>query len=483
MLHLSILNSKQQEMVHSAALDILKSVGCKIQDKKWLNLLSNAGARVDYAKSQVFITDEDLITTSLDSCGKEIKKMAYDPGLDFKLGKGYPKVHTPEGATNYIDLRTKKRRLASLSDLQELTRVCDALSNVDAIVCPLVPNDVPPLLQSIISMKTLFENSSKPVIPSGTALNQVLHYIVRMYQAIAGDRDIRDYSLGFGIFTTSPLQFPKDQLDILWECTERGLACSVGSAPQAGSTAPATMAGMLAQYTAEILMGIVMCQIKNPGINQFVYVRTYLINPRFGSINCSNPEVGFVQAAATQLLKEKYHLLVDAGWAVSDSHIIGPQAAFEKNYIWLLSSLAGADMISGVGGLSSGLTASCSQAVVDNEIINYLRHSYSGMIVDDFHLGVEMVRDVGIGETFLAHPSTGKTLRNEQWFPSISNHETYEIWDDAGGQDIVIKANKEAIGIIENHKKDIIDSMVQKKMEEIVNDAKKHLIIPNQNDN
>ncbi len=474
--NLSLLNTKQQEMIHSAALDILKSVGCMIQDKRWLDLLSNAGARVNYSKSQVFITDEDLIVSSLDSCGRIIKKMAYDPDLDFKLGKGYPKVHTPEGATNYIDIHTKKRRLASLSDLRELTRVCDALPNVDAIVCPLVPNDVPPLLQSIISMKTLFENSSKPVIPGGTALNQVLPYIVRMYQAIAGDRDLLDYSLGFGIFTTSPLQFPKDQLDILWECTERGLACSVGSAPQAGSTAPATMAGMLAQYVAEILMGIVMCQVKNPGINQYVYVRTYLINPRFGSINCSNPEVGFVQAAATQLLKEKYGLLVDAGWAVSDSHIVGSQAAFEKNYIWLLSSLAGADMISGVGGLSSGLTASCSQAVIDNEIISYLRHSFSGIILDDFHLGVEMVKDIGIEGTFLTHPSTGKTLRNEQWFPQISNHETYQIWNDAGGQDIVSNANKKALEIIETHKKDILDPIVQKKLADIVNEAKKHLI-------
>ncbi|MHA2075170.1 MAG: trimethylamine methyltransferase family protein [Candidatus Hodarchaeales archaeon] len=474
--HLSILNSRQQEMVHSAALDILKSVGCKIQDKKWLDLLSNAGARVDYAKSQVFITDEDLITTSLDSCGKVIKKMASDPDLDFILGKGHPKVHTPEGATNYIDVRTKKRRLASLSDLHELTRVCDALPNVDAVVCPLVPNDVPPLLQSIISMKTLFENSSKPVIPSGTALNQVLPYIVRMYQAIADDRDLADYSLGFGIFTTSPLQFPKDQLDIVWECTERGLACSVGSAPQAGSTAPATMAGMLAQYAAEILMGIVMCQVKNPGINQYVYVRTYLINPRFGSINCSNPEVGFVQAAATQLLKEKYDMLVDAGWAVSDSHVVGAQTAFEKSNIWFQSMLTGADMLSGAGGLSSGLTASCSQAIIDNEIISYLRHSYSGMIVDDNHLGVEMIGDIGIGGTFLAHPRTGEIIRNEQWFPKISNHETYEIWHDVGGQDIVTKANEEALGIIETHKNDIIDLTVQKKLEDIINEAKKHLI-------
>ncbi|MFX0087249.1 MAG: trimethylamine methyltransferase family protein, partial [Candidatus Hodarchaeota archaeon] len=418
---------------------------------------------------------EDLILNSLDSCGRVIRKLARNPENDILLGKGFPKTHTPEGSTHIIDLKTKQRRPAELSDLTELTQVCDALPNIDIIICPIVPIDVPSTLQSIISLKTILENSNKPVIPGGTGLEKALPYIIQIHEIIAGDRNITDYSLGFGSFITSPLTFAADQLDIMWQCTEQGIACSIGSAPQAASTAPASLAGMLTQFTAEILMGIVMCQVRNPGLNQYVYVRTYLINPRFGSINCSNPEVGLVQAAATQLFKEKYRLLVDAGWAVSDSHSICPQSSFEKSYIWSLSILAGVDMISGVSGLSSGLTTSVTQAVIDNEILSYLRRCYSGIIVDDFHLAIDMIQDIGIEGIFLTHPETGRILRNEQWFSNISNHETYEVWKQAGSLDIVAKAGKRALEIIENHEVEPMEPTIQKKLDLIIDEASRKL--------
>lgn len=39
MVHLTLLTSKEQEMIHITALNVLKSVGCEIQDKRWLNEL------------------------------------------------------------------------------------------------------------------------------------------------------------------------------------------------------------------------------------------------------------------------------------------------------------------------------------------------------------------------------------------------------------------------------------------------------------
>ncbi|MFW9904409.1 MAG: trimethylamine methyltransferase family protein [Candidatus Thorarchaeota archaeon] len=476
MLHLDLLSSKKQEMIHNAAIDVLRSVGCVIQDKRWLNVLAKAGAKVDFTSFRAFITDEDLITSSLDSCGRFIKILARNPKNDFILGENLTKAHTPESMTHIIDLKTKKRRRARLSDLEELATICDVSSNVEAIVSPVIPEDIHPAFQSVLAMKLLLENSSKPIIPGGTALNKVFPYLFQIQQAVAGERDIMDYSLGFGIFTTSPLKFPSDQLDILWQCTEIGTPCSIGSAPQAGSTAPPFLAGMLTQFTAEILMGLIMGQVKKPGLGQLIYIRTYLINPKMGSLNASNPEVGLIQAAATQLFKEKYHLPVNAGWAVSDSHTVGSQAAYEKAYIWLMTILAGADMISGVGGLSSGLTASASQVVIDNEIIGYLRRGFSGIIIDDLHLSVEMIQDIGIDGNFLIHPKTGEILRKERWFPELSNHETYEIWSKAGGKDLFEEANNLAIEIIKSHEVEPLDPDLQEALNTVVHDAKKELI-------
>ncbi|MFX0208204.1 MAG: trimethylamine methyltransferase family protein [Candidatus Hodarchaeota archaeon] len=341
---------------------------------------------------------------------------------------------------------------------------------------PTIPEDIHPTFQSVLAMKLLLEYSSKPIIPGGTALNKVLPYLFQIQQAIAGGRDIMEYSLGFGIFTTSPLKFSSDQLDILWQCTEIGTPCSIGSAPQAGSTAPAHLTGMLTQFTAEVLMELILGQVKSPGLGQFIYIRTYLINPRMGSLNASNPEVGLIQAAATQLFKEKYQLPVNAGWAVSDSHIAGSQAAYEKAYIWLMAMLAGADMISGVGGLSGGLTASPSQVVVDNEIIGYLRHGFSGIKIDDQYLSVDMIDDLGTDGTFLTHPKTGEILRKERWFPKLSIHDTYEIWKSAGSQEFSEKAEIFASEIIHSHESESLDPDLKETLNDVVDKAKRELI-------
>ncbi|MFX1517180.1 MAG: trimethylamine methyltransferase family protein [Promethearchaeota archaeon] len=475
MLHLSLLSSKEQEMIHNAALDVLRLVGCEIQDKRWLNVLDDAGAKVDFKNSRAYIIDEELIKSSLDSCGRFIKVMARNPSNDFILGKGAPKAHTPEGMTHIIDIKTNERRRSRLSDLQELARICDASSNVEAMVSPIIPEDEHPAFQSVLAMKILLENSSKPIIPGGTALNKVLPYLFQIQQAIAGERNILDYSLGFGIFSTSPLKFSSEQLDILWQCAELGTPCSIGSAPQAGSTAPPYLAGMLTQFTAEVLMGLTLGQIKSPGLKQFIYIRTYLINPKMGNVNASNPEVGLVQAAATQLFKEKYHLPVNAGWAVSDSHIVGPQAAYEKAYIWLLAMMAGTDMISGVGGLSGGLTASTAQVVIDDEILGYLKRGFSGIEVDNLNLGVNMIQNLEPDGTFLSHPKTGEIIRKEQWLPELSVHDTYETWKAAESREFTKEAERLAAEIIDSHESEPLDIDLQETLNNIVKNARKRL--------
>jgi len=103
MLKLSILTQQEQESIHAAALNVLKNVGCEIQDPKWLNLLAKNGIKVDSTTSRVFITDEDIVNSSLESCGHSIKYAARDPQKDWVIGQGVAKTHTPEGMTHVLD--------------------------------------------------------------------------------------------------------------------------------------------------------------------------------------------------------------------------------------------------------------------------------------------------------------------------------------------------------------------------------------------
>ena len=476
MLQLSILTSHQQDLIHNAALDVLRTVGCEIQDKRWLDVLANGGVNVDFKTSRAFVTDEGLVNSALKSCGRKIRMLARDPKKEWIIGKEFAKTHTPEGITHVIDLITRAYREARLSDLADITKISDFLPNVDAVVAPVIPYDIPPALLGVIATKTLMENSSKPISPAGMALGKAFPYVTEMILALAGDRDITEYNLGVGVTATTPLQFPPDQLDVYWRGTELDTPCSVCSMPQAGTTAPASLAGTLTLFTAEILMGLVMGQIKRPGLAQFVFVRPCISNPRYGTFNSGPPEAGLLQAAATQLIKEKYRIPVNAGWGVTDSHQIGPQGAYDKCYIWQLVMFAGANVVSGVGGLGSGLIASLAQVIIDNEIIGHIRQGFRGLMVDDFHLGVEMIENIGIGGTYLTHPMTSNIIRNEWWLSSLPNRDSYGVWMSAGSPDFVEKAEEKAKEILETHKVEPLDPELEEVLDRIIQKAKKELL-------
>jgi trimethylamine--corrinoid protein Co-methyltransferase len=476
MVKLSILTNEEQDLIHTATLNVLKKIGCEVQDKKWLDLLAREGLKVDFSTSRVFITDEDIINSAIKSCGHSIKYAGRDDKKDWIIGQGKAKTHTPEGMTHIIDLNTRTHRETRLTDLAHITKICDFLPNIDGIVSPVVPYDIPPALQSVMVTKTLIENSLKPVDPAGIALGKGFPFVMQMLVALVGDRDLTEYSLGVGVTATSPLQFPFDQLDAFWQGIELGTCCDVGSMPQAGSTAPASLAGTLTLFSAEILMGIVMGQIKKPGLSQFVFIRPSIANPRYGIFNSGPPEVALLQAAATQLCKERYQLLTNAGWAVSDSHYITPQAAYEKCYIWSMSLSAGADMVSGVGGLGSGLITSPAQVVIDNEIINHLRRGHRGILIDDFHLGVEMIGDIGIGGTFLFHPQTSKIIRKEWQLSNLPNRDSFGTWKSKGSPDFVEIAEKHAKEILDNHIIEPLDPDLEEKLKGIIKEAKSKLM-------
>ena len=134
---------------------------------------------------------------------------------------------------------------------------------------------------------------------------------------------------------------------------------------------------------------------------------------------------------------------------------------------------AGADMVSGVGGLSSGLTSSVVQAIIDDEIIGHLRQGYRGILIDDLQLSVEMIRDIGIGGTFLTHPMTSNIIRKEWLLSKLPIRDSYRIWEAAGSPEFVEKAEEKAKEILESHTVEPLDPDLKEKLEQVVQKARK----------
>ncbi|MCD6122650.1 MAG: trimethylamine methyltransferase family protein, partial [Spirochaetales bacterium] len=73
----------------------------------------------------------------------------------------------------------------------------------------------------------------------------------------------------------------------------------------------------------------------------------------------------------------------------------------------------GAIGIGTVGHLENAITFSPLQLVIDNEISGYLHRALKGIEVNENTLALDVIKEVGIGGTYLQHPHTAEYFRSE----------------------------------------------------------------------
>jgi trimethylamine--corrinoid protein Co-methyltransferase len=124
------------------------------------------------------------------------------------------------------------------------------------------------------------------------------------------------------------------------------------------------------------------------------------------------------------------------------------QAALEKSLGFLTHIQSGVSLIWGVGQLESEMTLSPAQAVIDNEILAYVRRFQRGVDVTEETLAVDVTRDVGISGDYLSEEHTRRHFRTEFFEPSILLRETRSAWESRGSKSLHEVAEAKADEII-----------------------------------
>ncbi len=139
-----------------------------------------------------------------------------------------------------------------------------------------------------------------------------------------------------------------------------------------GSMHPVTMAGALVQMNAEVLSGLVLNQLVNPGAPVIYMVWSGIMDMSVASNVFGCPEQALIGVAAAQLAryyKTPSNIIVGQ----TDSKMPDQQTGYEKMMSMFLVALAGADEIALVSGLIDfAKTASYEQVVIDNEMAGYI---------------------------------------------------------------------------------------------------------------
>jgi trimethylamine--corrinoid protein Co-methyltransferase len=312
-------------------------------------------------------------------------------------------------------------------------------------------------------------NTTKPLVGAVISDREV-RFLHRAFSVIAGsEQRLRERPMfAIGVSPISPLALSEDGCAAMCLAAELAIPTRILPAPMLGGTAPMTFAGALALQNAELLAGLTLMQVAQPGCPVVLAPRLSVMDMRTGYSSYGTPELGMASACATQLA-HSYGLPVDAVGLSSDSPTSDEQMGYEKAMNGVVAALAGTNWLSGPGGGGSGKSASLEQLVIDNEIVAMICRLLGVFEVNEDTLALEVIDRVGPRGNFLSQPHTARHLRSEEhYYPALSRRLEWEQWVAEGSRDIVAEARDKAREILRSHQAPPLSEDVTRELDQIL---------------
>jgi trimethylamine:corrinoid methyltransferase-like protein len=438
-----MLTQDQALQIHETSLNLLNDPGCKIEHDEIYAMLLKAGAR-EGNDAQVIRFPREMVEEHLELAPETVKFADLTGSVD-EVKAGDAPCFWTGAALNYLDLDGSCREITS-QDLADWARVIDSLDRIHAIVGTAM-SDVPPPARDFVGLRVMAENTRKHLralsfTPTGSEA-------MREMATVLADGDLRNTPvLSMGFTAHGPLRWTNLALDIYLKSAGAGIPVTVNGEPSCGASGPVTLAGSLAVGNAEVLAGIVLNQVIEPGrpvIHNLGF--SHIMDMKTTIAVTGGPEVCLLASAGAKLAQ--LYGLPSCSWMCTEAMQPDGQAMIESMMGALTHSQAGVNIVWGAGQLESEKTVSPVKAVMDNEVIGMTRRFTRGIEVTDDTLAEDVVRETGIAGQFLGSMHTFEHFRTEFHEPELLCRVSRDNWEAAGSKslsDIATEKAREILG-------------------------------------
>lgn len=466
---LTMLNHEACRRIHAASCQILQQTGVRVYNAPARELLSQAGATLEdetLVKIQPALVEQALASApeafNLYVRGSQQIALKLD-GRQAYFGPGSDTLY-------YLDPRSGRRREYRLADVADCTRLVDALPEIDFAMSVGVPTDVPTGVYYRHQFATMLRHTTKPIVFVCNNLADI-EAIGAMAAAVAGGMDALARYPTILLYSepSSPLRHATEAVDKLLFCAEHAIPVTHSPAPMMGGTAPITLAGAVALGNAEMLSGLVMHQLKNPGA-PFLYGHGvhHLDMKEMVSVYGA-PEFQLARVMAAEMAR--FYKLPAWGYTGhTDSKLPDAQAAADAQFSALVAMLAKTNLNHDVGYLESGKTGSPEMMVLTAEIIAQTRHFEAGVRLDDEALALDVIDAVGPGGQFLSHDHTLAHWR-EFWLPQIFRRQSWEKWEQQGAKDTRTLIREKTVALLDSHQPEPLPDRLDQAVEQILTES------------
>ena len=444
----TVLTESELDRIYETSLSLLSDPGIVSESDLFLDIFERGGARVDRARRTIQVPRE-MVEAAVKSAPRSfVLHGRNDPSKDLLIEHG--RVHYGMGGTSeplFWDWDQWKPRQPTKQDMVNNTRVGQALANIDFVQTLCMSGDQPTNEIFFHDFDAIFRNTTKPTVINVLERPFTQHLLAMAAAASGGENALREKPSVMAIATPiTPLKIAVMNEGIV-DAVKAGVPVLYSPGPLMGATSPATVAGTVVLSNAEVLFGVTLTQLIEPGAKVILKPDTDVFDMKTTQCTYDSPEQNLGKVAMVQLARRYGIPIYGLGGGV-ECKVPDGEAAGEAMMGMLLNGMAGMTLNQSLGTLAWGLYGSPEMVVICDEMVDMVRRVLDGIRVTDDTLAVDEIRAVGPGGSFLTRDHTVRHFRSEMYFPKLFSRQTVEGWQRAGGKMIHEVAHDKAMALL-----------------------------------
>ncbi len=460
-----LLSDQERAWLHEETLRVLEDVGVSFGTPAALDLLESAGALVDRGTLHARLPRR-LVGECLESAPRQVRLAGRDPSRDVVLGDGSRLACCTDGQGTLVrDDISGAVRTATVADVRDALRLCDALPEIDFMWTALTAPQLDARTAGLEVAALALRESTKHLQDVSPKKPVEVPYLLEMLEAAAGGslRDRPIYSLLD--CSVSPLQRDPESTAACIELCRRGVVVCICALPQMGTTAPITPAGASVVCLAEILSGVVLYQLAQPGCALVAMPMPGGSDMRSGSYLGGSPEVAVANTMCVEMCRSWGLPTIGSG-STNDAKAPDYRAGAESLLLWLSVAQAGADGLVAAAFYDGSRVFSPAKAVLDADALGMLHRFLETSPVDAEATLFDDIAAVGAGGHYLGRSSTRRLAREGGvWTARVLRHDPAT---DPQGRDLMEAAAARAAELIATHRPAPPDDDVGRAMDDVV---------------
>lgn len=405
--------SADADRLEAATLEFLSDVGVRFDPGTEADaLLSQAGCKV--GPDGVVRFPAAVVRQALATTARSARLWNRDGTRFLTLDSHHTWFFPGMTCIKVFDLDTGEHRDSTLDDLATITRIADGLPHIDGVcvACKDVPHS--DIFGEIAEFACLAENTTKP-LEYLCENAESLEVVIAMAAAIRGGRDrLAEKPYFLHIVTPLPVYYAETHIRQILTAARAGIPVSTGTLAIGGASSPITMAGCIVHCLATDFAGMVLAQCARPG--------AFCIGS--ADVNFMEPATGGIGALSQTNLAEMVMCQIRRRLGLPSFTGLGGAAKsrdFNQDAVWEISTgmtqtfytrPATCDYL---GTIDQGFTFSLPALLLCCDLAGLLRTQWRGVPVDDEHVALDLMREIGPFGNFLGHAHTARHCRKGNW--------------------------------------------------------------------